>query len=196
MAKLHSTVIQNRDQLEEWRACKETPFYEVSSLGRIRSLARRVRCGPPPGTREIRAMLMNPTLLNTGYLQVKLHGKKYSIHRLVAAAFLEGKPRETVNHKNGVRDDNRLENLEWATRSENLLHASRVLGTMRGSTGKFGLKHPCGKPITYRGTTKSAEEWAKERGWKTDVIYGRVRLGWPIERILTQPPGTKVRAKA
>lgn len=49
------------------------------------------------------------------------------VHRLVAEAFFGLQPGLQVNHKNGVRNDNRIENLEFVTRSENLLHAYRVL---------------------------------------------------------------------
>lgn len=188
-------TITSRAQLEEWRPCVESPFYEVSSLGRVRSLPRRVRSGPPPGMADRPGKVLNPTRLNTGYMQVKMHGKKYAVHRLVAAAFLPDAKKPQVNHINGIRDDNRVENLEWVTASENHIHSYAVLNRKRSSLGAFGIMHPCAKPITYNGVTKSAEEWARDRGWKTDVIYGRIRLGWPIERVLTQPVGKKVRAK-
>lgn len=66
---------------------------------------------------------------NSGYLNVKLNGKHYAVHRLVAEAFLqkeEGK--NVVNHKDGNREHNHYTNLEWVTQQENILHSHRELG--------------------------------------------------------------------
>ena len=85
----------------------------------------------------------------TGYTYVRMKNKdgatkNKSIHRLVAECFIPNlENKSEVNHKNGIRQDNRVENLEWVTREENVLHAWRVLKrkpTMSGITGRFNKK--------------------------------------------------------
>lgn len=65
---------------------------------------------------------------HTGYKVVRLSGKQYKHHRIIAQEFIpnpENKPQ--VNHINWIKTDNRIENLEWVTQSENELHKFRIL---------------------------------------------------------------------
>lgn len=93
--------------------------YLVSNMGRIKSLYRR-------GWKK---EFLSGHITKLGYVSMTINGKQIFLHRLVAEAFLEKDLiRNEVNHKNGIKTDNRVVNLEWATRSENMRHCHRVLG--------------------------------------------------------------------
>lgn len=113
---------------EIWKPMKDYEgYYEVSNKGRIKSLERK------QGNRMLKEKILKLPIYRTGYPYVFLSkngkNKKYTIHRLVAEAFIpnpENKP--VVNHIDSVRDNNFVENLEWATVSENMFHAYTLGG--------------------------------------------------------------------
>ena len=100
-------------------------LYEVSNLGRVRSLGHFVGNQYIERRFQNRIRLIKASNRKANYKGVTLHKdgkqKAFLLHRLVAEAFIpnpENKPE--VNHKNHIRWDNRVENLEWCTRQENM----------------------------------------------------------------------------
>lgn len=96
--------------------------YEVSSLGRVRSLPHTImRRNGSPYSRQ--GQMLTPTLHRAkgGYLRVTIDGKPRSVHVLMAEAFIGPRPSgNEARHLNDVRDDNRIENIAWGTRGDNL----------------------------------------------------------------------------
>ncbi len=134
-----------------------TTIYEVSNTGQIKSLARTIKT--PTGARALKEKLLKLKVNNDGYVHVQLSKEGFStsllVHRLVAEAFLDKQTdRDHVNHKNCNKTDNRVENLEWISRSENMQHAIRM-GLCCKKNRKRRVIDAC-KGVTYNSIKDAA----------------------------------------
>lgn len=151
-------------------------LYQVSNLGRVKSLGRKTWCGKGVGHILVHPVrIMKPCMCGSGYLTVYLTNRegvhrRHMIHRLVALAFI---PNDnlfvtTVNHKNEVKTDNRVDNLEWMTMKDNAFYsngrsrspnAKRILCTTTGEEFKcmkdfadaYGLRYASLVCTIWRG---------------------------------------------
>ncbi len=169
--------MKTKENIEEWRDVPEHSGYQISNLGRFKSLDRAItgRHGIVKG-KIIRSY---PTV--KGYLQVRFNnGKTYttkSVHRLVAMAFIPNPENKSqINHKNGIKSDNRVENLEWCTQFENMRHAF--------DTGlKVGLSCEDNGRATLTNEQVSEIKNLYNSGWKIKDIAKEFNV--PLGRLRT-----------
>ena len=149
--------------------------YVVSNLGRVKSLRRKVPTWN--GYRTITEIILTQSMRNC-YLRCKLD----NVHRLVAKAFIStDDPSLHVNHKNGIKTDNSVGNLEWMTPGENILHAWKT-GLCNDETRRkmsrkaklrTGIKNSCwrgyvdifdmnNRLIETVTTLRDAQNWVRE----------------------------------
>ena len=135
----------------EWRLVHENSSYEVSSEGKVRRITdHKLRARWQVG-RELSPQVQGHGL-GHAYLRVKLDGKYIPIARLVAEAFIMPRPVGfVVNHKDGVKSNNCLANLEWVTLTENAQHALRT-----------GLRDPIKWSGERHGMSKLTEDAVRD----------------------------------
>lgn len=120
---------------ENWKpAVGLEGLYEVSDMGRVRSVARETASGTRGG---MALKLQNFRGYSRAYMTNSGKSMNHFVHRLVAAAFIGPPPegRYDINHKNGIKSDNCVANLEYCTKSENRKHAFVIgLQSNRGTS--------------------------------------------------------------
>ena len=178
---------------ERW---KEIPgyegYYEASTLGHIRSVRDE--------RNTYNGKILRPRLKPNGYLQYGLtrDGKTrtFKSSRLIAKTFLPNPENKlTVNHKNGIKNDDRLENLEWATISENTQHAvdtgllkpkmgEDVRGAKITNEQALQISHLLDKGVDYRII---AQAFGVHKMCIQDIKHGRTWT-WLTKRPCTTKP--------
>lgn len=155
-------------------------LYQVSNLGRV----KRRRCIIPntgtkgnSGTQTIHERIMKLQTNKYGYLYVCLsqngQQKHHTVHRLVANAFLsnpDNKPQ--VNHINGIKTDNTINNLEWSTGAENMIHAFKI--GLKSKPSNFGNKSKRVLQYTLDGNLLAEYPSAMEASRKTGFSQGNI----------------------
>ena len=117
--------------MEQWKRINNHKNYEISNEGMVRNINT--------------GYILKGRKSKSGYLQVSIkndeNGKFHNayIHRLVAIYFIENPfNKKEVNHKDGNKLNNRVENLEWVTASENQKHRQHILGKRKTSQRRIG----------------------------------------------------------
>lgn len=129
--------------IEKWKPVKDFDGYYISNLGRVKS-TRSFK-----GTQEL---ILNGSFNQQGYKTITMMRKKKvytkTLHRLLANAFIPNPNKlPCINHKNGIKTDNKIDNLEWCTYSHNNKEAYKMGLKEPAWTNNFGINHPNSKKV-------------------------------------------------
>ena len=167
------------ENIEIWKDIKGYEgFYQVSNLGRVRSLERDVFNYRGTLMHHMEEKILVQRIGKRGYAYVNLYlnGKYKSIqtHRLVALAFIpnpENKPQ--VNHKDEVKTNNVVDNLEWCTSKYNINYGTRIQRCVQNRKSQKLGNHPRAKPVFCEELNKTfdcAKRVEEELGiWGTSI---------------------------
>lgn len=178
----NSTIINNKDEI--W---KDIPgyeeYYQISNHGRIKSL-NRISCQ----NHIIEEKIRKATLDQDGYYKIILtvngNVRSFFVHRIVATVFIPNVDNlPQINHKNCIKIDNRVENLEWTTSSENILHAFHMgVKNQKGeknNSSKFRDVDIMGMKEMYN-KNKNKEEIIKKfnisKSYLTRILKNKIRV--------------------
>ena len=172
--------------MEKWKVIPMFSRYEASTHGRLRSTNYK---------NSGKTKVLKPADGGDGYLKTMLQrddGKycSWGVHKWIAMTFLGEKPnRLEINHKDGVKTNNAPENLEYCTRSENLLHAYENDLMEKKIGSKNGMSKLTEKEVKeirdhaensgrYYGRKALAEKYGVSEGQIKDIVNRRRNI-WP-----------------
>lgn len=121
--------MEENDKTEIWKSIPGYHgHYECSNMGRVRSISRCVKRESITKDLFVKGRIIKSDITPKGYKRLQLtvdsKSKKFFVHKLVALTFLENpKNYPIINHKDGIKLNNTINNLEWVTHSQNLIHA-------------------------------------------------------------------------
>ena len=153
---------------EIWKEIPFDPRYKISNLGRVSG---------------IRAAFLNQEVERAGYYRVTIGGKHYFVHRLVLSIFdpIDGMEELQVNHIDGDKLNNKLNNLEWVTPSENATHSHRILkhksnteAANEACSCKVKATMPDGEELFFASQRKCAEALGLS---KSSIAYNLSKSG-------------------